>query len=121
MFLYKIPYETSRGIKQFFSFCISMESEHVFKAILKIVKELTYRQRIDTNMTQIHNTLSSLFIYLFFLLYFLQVSTDYELLKRTQQESEEKLVEMTDRVSLLEKASRQLELNNETLAYKVCI
>ncbi|ROT83604.1 hypothetical protein C7M84_023203 [Penaeus vannamei] len=49
----------------------------------------------------------------------IKVSTDYELLKRTQQESEEKLAEMTDRVSLLEKASRQLELNNETLAYKL--
>ncbi|XP_063584606.1 myosin-9-like [Penaeus indicus] len=49
----------------------------------------------------------------------IKVSTDYELLKRTQQESEEKLAEMTDRVSLLEKASRQLELNNESLAYKL--
>lgn len=37
------------------------------------------------------------------------------------QETENQLAEMTDRVRLLEKASHQVELDNETLAYKVCI
>lgn len=49
----------------------------------------------------------------------IKVSTDFELLKRTHQESEDQLNEMKDRVSLLEKASRQLEMDNETLAYKL--
>ncbi|XP_068215641.1 uncharacterized protein [Palaemon carinicauda] len=49
----------------------------------------------------------------------IKVSTDFELLKRTHQESENQLSEMKDRVSLLEKASRQLEMDNETLAYKL--
>ncbi|KAK7068947.1 hypothetical protein SK128_012109 [Halocaridina rubra] len=49
----------------------------------------------------------------------IKVSTDFELLKRTHQEAESQLTEMRDRVSLLEKASRQLEVDNETLAYKL--
>ncbi|XP_071538369.1 uncharacterized protein [Panulirus ornatus] len=49
----------------------------------------------------------------------IKTSTDLELLKRTHQETECQLTEMTDRVALLEKASRQLELDNETLAYKL--
>ncbi|KAG7172504.1 hypothetical protein Hamer_G022710 [Homarus americanus] len=49
----------------------------------------------------------------------IKASTDLELLKRTHQDTNCHLTEMTDRVSLLEKASRQLELDNETLAYKL--
>ncbi|KAK3855309.1 hypothetical protein Pcinc_038274 [Petrolisthes cinctipes] len=45
--------------------------------------------------------------------------TDLELLKRLHQETENQLMEMTDRVRLLEKASHQVELDNETLAYKL--
>ncbi|KAK4299517.1 hypothetical protein Pmani_028199 [Petrolisthes manimaculis] len=47
--------------------------------------------------------------------------TDLELLKRVHQETENQLMEMTDRVRLLEKASHQVELDNETLAYKILI
>ncbi|XP_045616961.2 uncharacterized protein [Procambarus clarkii] len=49
----------------------------------------------------------------------IKTCTDLELLKRTHQEAECQLTEMSDRVALLEKASCQLELDNETLAYKL--
>nr|XP_053647985.1 myosin-9-like isoform X2 [Cherax quadricarinatus] len=49
----------------------------------------------------------------------IKASTELELLKRTHQDVVCQMAEMSDRVTLLEKASRQLELDNETLAYKL--
>ncbi|CAL4073938.1 unnamed protein product [Meganyctiphanes norvegica] len=49
----------------------------------------------------------------------IKVSTDYELAKRSKDEYESQLAGMRDRVELLERASRQLEMDNETLAYKL--
>ena len=43
------------------------------------------------------------------------------MLRHKHQETEAQLAEMHDRVQLLERASRQLEGDNETLVFKVCV
>ncbi|XP_076041551.1 uncharacterized protein LOC143025563 [Oratosquilla oratoria] len=49
----------------------------------------------------------------------IKVSTEHELLKHAHKEQDAKTAEMVDRVKLLERASRQLEVDNESLAYKL--
>lgn len=48
----------------------------------------------------------------------IKACTELEVLRHKHQETEGQLAEMHDRVQLLERASRQLETDNETLAFK---
>ncbi|XP_045129161.1 uncharacterized protein LOC123514949 [Portunus trituberculatus] len=49
----------------------------------------------------------------------IKACTELEVLRHKHQETETQLGEMHDRVQLLERASRQLEADNETLAFKL--